>query len=254
LDVPADEDPAGTAERVRDYGRPRGYRSGQGPVRRDKRAFSGAAAGVVAVGMFFAGGAILGGGQQASPSSAAKLARAAVQSWLSGTRFSGPTGGDVGPLLDRRGPALAGQLEPAGSWSGAGLFSQQFVVGGPAGAYGLTVVVYKGYVVYPPTPSPLPFVEPAGSQVPETGTWVKANVAHSVEKWATATFAPTGALRPAGLVLAGRVHVLDEWRPPSGASLVARVQVPLSRADGVYDVAFDSQGNVAGWAPAGYGA
>jgi hypothetical protein len=136
-------------ERPKRGRRPRRYQAGPGPANKDRRVFFGAVAGALAVGMFFAGGAVLGGGQKHPAPAAAKLARAAAQAWLSGTRFSGPTRRDVGPLLDRGGPALAGQLEPAGSSSASGLFSEQFVVGSPAGAYGLSVVVYKGYVVYP---------------------------------------------------------------------------------------------------------
>jgi hypothetical protein len=82
--------------------------------------------------------------------------------------------------------------------------------------YGLTVVVYKDYVVYPPTPSPLRLIERPGAHVPETGAGVSTNVARSVENWAKTTFAATGALRPAGLGLAGKAQVLEEWRPRSG--------------------------------------
>ncbi len=227
-----DELPAHVAEPVIAHRGPRGYPAAPRPVRRERRALSGAVAGAVAAGICFAGGAVLRGGPGASVPAAARLGRSAAQAWLSGQRFSGPTRGDVGALLDRRGPALTGHLEPAGSWSTPGLLSQQFVVSSPAGTFGLSVVVYKGYIVYPPTPSPLPFVEPPGAQVPETGTWVKTDVARSVENWASATFAPTGALRPANLALSGAAQVLDEWRPRSGASLVARVQVPLASTDG----------------------
>jgi hypothetical protein len=231
-------------EPVPDHGDSSRHRSTRSPVGRVRQALSIAAAGALAVGIFFAGAAVAGGSQEASTPAAARLARAAAQSWLSGTRFSGPTGGDVGARLDRRGPALGGQLEPAGSWSAPGLLSEQFVVGGHGGAYGLSVVVYKGYLVYPPTPSPLPFVEPAGPPVPETGTWAKTDVASLVDHWAAATFAAAGALRPADLALAGKAQVLDEWRPRSGASLVARVQVPLGSAGGF--AAYEARQTLAG--------
>ena len=61
---------------------------------------------------------------------------------------------------------------------------------------------------------------------------MRTGLGRAAEDWAGATFAPAGALRPAGLGLAGKVHVLDEWRPRSGPALVARAQVPLSSADG----------------------
>lgn len=219
-------------EPVFGYGAPRGYQTGRRPVSRGHRAFFGAVAAAVVVGMFFAGGAVQGGGQGPPAPAAVKLAKAAADAWMSGKRFSGPARGDVGSLLGRRGPAVTAYVEPAGSWSAPGLLSEQFVVGSSAGTYGLSVVVYKGYVVYPPTPSPLPFVEPPGAHVPETGTSATANMDQSVTNWAIATFAPAGALRPADLGLAGRVQVLDEWRPRSGADLVARVEVPLASADG----------------------
>lgn len=129
------------------YGGPRGYRGGRQPGGRGRWAVFGALGTALAIGGFFAG--------------AAKLARAPAEAWTSGKRFSGRTGGDVGPRLGRRGPELGGALEPAGWWSAPSLLSEQFVVGTSSGAYGLSVVVYKGYVVYPPTPARLSFVEPS---------------------------------------------------------------------------------------------
>ena len=210
----------------------RGVRGGRRPVGHASLALFGTLSSVLAVGAFFAGGAALGGAKGAPVALAAKLARAAAQAWVSGKPFSGRAGGDVGADLGHRGPPLGGALEPAGWWSTPGLLSEQFVVGGPDGAYGLSVVVYKGYVVFPPTPSPLPFVEPPGAHVAETGITVRTGLGRYAEDWAKATFGPTGALRPAGLGLAGNVQILDEWQPRSGAALVARVQVPLSTADG----------------------
>lgn len=64
------------------------------------------------------------------------------------------------------------------------------------------------------------------------------------------------------LTVAGKVKVLNQWKPRAGPSMVARISVPLTAAlprhagstrfTSVYDVTFTSAGNPIGWAPADY--
>ena len=128
-----DEAPGQVGEPLLVHGGLRTY-PGRRPSGRGHWALTGALGTALAIGGFFAGGAVLGGAKEASVPAAASLARQAAQAWLSGRRFAGPARGDVGAGLGRRGPALGGALEPAGWSSGPGLFAGQFVVGSPLGA------------------------------------------------------------------------------------------------------------------------
>lgn len=181
------------------------------------------------------GGATFGSSSPASrstPPAAIALADQAAQTWLSAKDFTGPRLPSVPADLTRQGGPITASVEAVGFSTGhritEGLFIVNPATGGP---FGLSVVIFKGRVAYPPSVTPLPFATsvPAGSEpaVPQSGKIVAPSLTGATQTWAKSTFPPAGSTSLA-LSLAGNVKILDQWKPSSGPAMVARVSVPLS--------------------------
>lgn len=181
----------------------------------------------------FVGAAIGGAGSPStnSPTAADGLAARAASAWLAGKPFHGPRLAGVPADLGRVGPALGGSLQAVSSSTSGQITQVAFIASPPDGRpFGLGVVVYHDQIAYPPSVTPLPFVTSitAGQSnptVPQTGTIVTPTAGRQALAWAKRTFPVMSPWR-----LAGRVKVLNQWRPTHGAALVTRVQVPLRGA------------------------
>lgn len=202
-----------------------------------KARWASLAAGTVAVMVIsaFAGAAVFAGSSPsgAAPAGVNRLAERAAGAWMAGTGFDGARLAGVPADLGRSGPAVGGRLEEVGSSTSEQITDVLFIASPPVGeAFGLSVVVYAGKVAYPPSVTPLPFatllIPGRVAVVPETGRIVAptAAAAAQAQSWAAATFTATGF----SYFLAGKVRVLDQWDPKTGAAMVARVQVPLRGA------------------------
>lgn len=211
------------------------------PRRRSTRQWVGATAGVlalIAASMAIGAAAFGGDGSSATttgPDSARALAAKAATAWVSGARFDGARAPAVPAGLGRSGPANGGTVQAIGSSASAGITDVLFIITPPGGAapYGLSVVIYRRAVAYPPTLAPLPFATsiPSGGAafVPQTGKIVPPSAGKMAGRWASSVLgspANPGALP--GYGTAGPPKVLDEWQPAAGADRVARIQVPLA--------------------------
>lgn len=193
-------------------------------------------AGLVAIVVIsaFVGAAVFGTNSTAStaPDGAKRLAARAAAAWMAGKAFGGPRLAGVPADLGRVGPAVGGSLEEVGSSTKGQITDVLFIASPPTGRpFGLGVVIYQGKVAYPPSVTPVPFATPvrsgAAPAVPEGGKIVPPT-ATQASSWATATFT---ARSSSPYALAGKIKVLNQWRPTAGpAALVTRVQVPLRGA------------------------
>lgn len=231
---------------------------------------------VVIVVAVFLGAALFGGSSRATsttPPGAQQLAASAANAWVTGGPFTGPREATVPANLGRTGPAGAGVVTEAGVSVKGAISSWLFIVRtggstGPSSSYGLAVVIYKGQLAYPPTPTPLPFANtspPGGAPtVPQNGKILTPGTTDDAQAWAELTFptptatpnlaTPTSSSTPsstatltgptttpattppgapagsalAGFAVTGPVKILDELQPTSGPATVERVQVPLT--------------------------
>ena len=223
----------GTPDGLQQYwAKPRGSQSGGRNGSRTGRQWTILVASIVAlvvVAMIL--GATLFGSSTTSTTTPNPLAVQAARAWLAGTPFTGPRSAGVPANLGRTGPKLPASLEVAGSSTSLGITSQQFIVAPVQGpAYGLTVVLYNGSVAYPLTVTGLPFANPVGTTVPQTGTIVGLSATKQANNWAVATFGPqaAGAVPTLGYRLDGSAKVLNQWKPGGKVAFVARINVPLS--------------------------
>jgi len=209
--------------------------SGAAPARGSKARWATLGAGAVAVVVIsaFGGAAVFARSSPSNvtPTSAKRLAERAASAWISGTTFDGPRLAGVPTDLGRVGPAIGGRLEEVGSSTSEQISDVVFIASPPVGeAFGISVVVYAGKIAYPPSVTPLPFATPLSPgrvpAVPETGRIVAPTATAQAQSWAKSTFTATGF----SYYLAGKVRVLDQWDPKTGAAMVARVQVPLRGA------------------------
>lgn len=186
------------------------------------------------------GGATFASNSTASsstPAAAIALAGQAAQRWLSAKDFTGPRLGSVPADLTRQGGPITASVEAVGFSTGHSITEGLFIVDPATGSpFGLSVVIFKGHLAYPPSVTPLPFATsvPAGSvpAVPQSGKIVAPSLTGAAQTWAQTTFPPSGVTSLA-LSLAGNVKILDQWKPSlsaagSGPAMVARVSVALS--------------------------
>lgn len=211
--------------------------TGARPVRGSPARWATLAAATVAVVVIsaFVGAAVFGGASASAvtPPGAKRLAARAAGAWMAGATFDGPRLAGVPADLGRTGPGLGGRLEEVGFSSAESITDVLFIASPAEGqAFGLSVVVYAGKIAYPPSVTPLPFatsLRPGRAPlVPEGGRIVAPTAATQAQaqSWAAATFTAAGF----SYSLAGKVRVLNQWDPKTGAAMVARVQVPLRGA------------------------
>jgi hypothetical protein len=207
------------------------------PTRRPRPAMFGViGAGIAAVSMLI-GATVFGGGNSARAAtsrSTLAVGYQAANAWVNGTSFNARRLGDVPANLGRSGPAPKGTVEAVSASTSNDITNQLFIVTPATGsAFGLSVVIFKDQLAYPPTVTPLPFAAtiPAGQtpSVPQTGKIVANTAAQPANAWAAATFSPSSPTgQSLGFVVDGKAEVVAQWDPARGAAFVARVEVPMS--------------------------